>query len=147
MRWLAPVFEQGRVDIVFSGHVHNYQRSFPLTFVPKVEEDGKPLGPKGEVAGEWTLDKNFGDGSGNAKPKGVIYIVTGGGGAGVYNPEQQSNPSNWLGFTKYFAVQNSFSVVDIEGKTFRFKQMSQDGKEADADAFQLTKGNSAPVVS
>lgn len=29
MRALAPVFEQGRVHIVFTAHVHNYQRSHP----------------------------------------------------------------------------------------------------------------------
>ncbi len=29
MRPLSPIFEEGNVDIVFAGHVHNYQRSFP----------------------------------------------------------------------------------------------------------------------
>src|SRR5262249_37988607 len=28
MRVLSDVFEQGAVDVVFAGHVHNYQRSF-----------------------------------------------------------------------------------------------------------------------
>ena len=32
MRVLADVFEAGGVDIVWTGHVHNYQRTFPLTF-------------------------------------------------------------------------------------------------------------------
>jgi predicted phosphodiesterase len=34
MRLLSPIFEKGGVDVVFNGHVHNYQRSFPLTFKP-----------------------------------------------------------------------------------------------------------------
>ncbi|HLZ89665.1 MAG TPA: metallophosphoesterase family protein, partial [Puia sp.] len=34
MRLLSPIFEKGSVDIVFCGHVHNYQRSYPLTFLP-----------------------------------------------------------------------------------------------------------------
>ena len=34
MRILSPIFEAGNVDIVFNGHVHNYQRSYPLRFVP-----------------------------------------------------------------------------------------------------------------
>ncbi|HZW30985.1 MAG TPA: metallophosphoesterase family protein, partial [Isosphaeraceae bacterium] len=34
MRILAEVFEAGRVDVVFNGHVHNYQRTFPLHFTP-----------------------------------------------------------------------------------------------------------------
>src|SRR5215469_4049269 len=100
MRPLSPIFEAGHVDIVFSGHVHNYQRSFPLTFTP----DGSPVGPKGEVAGQWRLDKSFSDGAG-AKPRGVIYIVSGGGGASLYNPEQQSDPTGWQSFTNKFVSQ------------------------------------------
>jgi len=47
----------GHVDIVFAGHVHNYQRSFPLTFVPATQPDSSPAGPKGEVAGDWKLQR------------------------------------------------------------------------------------------
>lgn len=35
MRVLSPVFEAGKVDVVFSGHVHNYERSYPMRFVPQ----------------------------------------------------------------------------------------------------------------
>ena len=41
MRLLAGLFESGRVDIVFGGHVHNYQRSFPLRFVANKGKDDK----------------------------------------------------------------------------------------------------------
>jgi 3',5'-cyclic AMP phosphodiesterase CpdA len=34
MRLLAPLFEANRVNVVFNGHVHNYQRSHPMTFIP-----------------------------------------------------------------------------------------------------------------
>ena len=34
MRILSPTFEAGKVDLVFNGHVHNYQRSYPLTVRP-----------------------------------------------------------------------------------------------------------------
>ena len=74
----------------------------------------------------------------SAKPHGVIYIVSGAGGAKLYNPEQQADSSTWLPFTdKFFSEQNSFSVVDIDGKTFRFKQISIDGKEL--DSFKISK--------
>jgi hypothetical protein len=137
MRTLAPVFEKGNVDIVVSGHVHNYQRSFPMTFAPKPQPDGKPVGPKGEVAGDWNLDHQFGSGA-QAKPRGVIYIISGGGGASLYNPEQQTDPASWLPFTdRFFSVQNSFSVVDIKGKTLLFRQISIAGKEV--DSFQISK--------
>jgi hypothetical protein len=137
MRPLAPIFEAGHVDIVFSGHVHNYQRSFPLTFVPAVQADGSPAGPKGEIAGEWKLDKTFGD-EANSKPRGVIYIVSGAGGAELYNPEQQIDPASWQNFTNKFISQvHSLSVVDIQGKTFRLKQISETGDTV--DTFQVSK--------
>jgi acid phosphatase type 7 len=92
MRVLADVFEAEKVDIVFCGHVHNYQRTFPLHFVPEKRADGKPMRQKELVAGRWSLDKTF-DGRSNTRPDGVIYLVTGGGGATLYNPEQQDDPA------------------------------------------------------
>ena len=54
MRLLAPMLEAGKVDVVFNGHVHNYQRSYPLRFVPDKQgtllvggRDGKTVaGPR-----------------------------------------------------------------------------------------------------
>jgi hypothetical protein len=101
------------------------------------QRDGTPVGPKGEVVGEWKLDKTFGDGA-KAKPRGVIYIVSGAGGAELYNPEQQTDPSSWQTFTDKFISQvHSLSVVDIKGKTLRLKQVSESGESV--DAFQVSK--------
>ncbi len=137
MRALSPIFEANRVDIVFAGHVHNYQRSFPLTFVPAPQADGATASPKGEVAGEWKLDKAFGDGAA-AKPNGVIYIVSGAGGAELYNPEQQNDPASWQTFTNKFVSQvHSLSVVAIDGKTLRMKQVSDTGETV--DSFRIAK--------
>lgn len=136
MRLLAPIFEAGKVDIVFSGHVHNYQRTYPLAFAPKAQPDGLMTGPKGEVAGEWTLDREFKDGV--KSPQGVIYIVSGAGGAGLYNPEQQADQSAWQPFTqKYIADQHSLTVVEIDGGKLRMRQVSEHGFEL--DSFRLTK--------
>jgi len=137
MRPLSPIFEAGHVDVVFAGHVHNYQRSFPLEFVPKAQPDGASAVPKGEVAGDWKLDKEFGDGE-HAKPRGVVYIVSGAGGAELYNPEQQTDPASWQPFTSKFISQvHSLSVVDIEGKTLHFKQLSETGEPV--DSFRIAK--------
>ncbi len=137
MRLLSPLFEANHVDIVFAGHVHNYQRSFPLTFVPAPQPDGAATGPRGEVAGEWKLDKSFRDGA-NGGPHGIIYIVSGGGGAELYNPEQQEIPGSWQGFTDKFISQvHSLSVVDIDGKTFRLTQVSETGQTV--DSFRIVK--------
>lgn len=130
LRWLAPVFEKHGVDIVFSGHVHNYQRTFPMTFAPS-----GPGAKKGEVDGHWTLDKSYAD---QGKPKGVTYIVTGAGGAGLYNPEQEGNPATWQEFTKRFVSKtHSLSILDLKGKQLTFRQLDGTGKEI--DRFQIKK--------
>jgi 3',5'-cyclic AMP phosphodiesterase CpdA len=137
MRVLSPVFEAGNVDVVFAGHVHNYQRTYPLTFVPKRQENGAVLGPRGEVAGEWKLDRAFKDGAG-AKPQGVVYIVSGAGGAELYSVAMQADPAKWKEFTyKFFSEQHSLSVIDVDGKTFRLRQISDAGKEV--DSFRIEK--------
>jgi acid phosphatase type 7 len=137
MRVLAPVFEEGGVDVVFNGHVHNYQRSFPLKFAPRPQPGGRVQGPEGQVKGEFRLDTEFRDGA-TAKPNGVIYIVSGGGGAALYNREQMKNPAGWQPFTaKFIADVHSFTLVDLNDSTFELKQISETGKEV--DAFRIVK--------
>lgn len=137
MRLLSPVFEKGKVDIVFSGHVHNYQRSFPMTFTPDKKgtllvggKDNKVI--RGRVVnGKWTLDKSF-DGKKNTKPNGVIYIVTGAGGQELYNPEQNNDPDSWQKFTcKFISNTHSLSIIDIKGGTFTLRQVATNGTELD----------------
>jgi len=128
MRGLADVFEKYKVTVVFNGHVHNYQRSFPLSFVSKPGGFNKTTG---ELDGDWTLDKNY-DGKVNTKPKGVIYMVTGAGGAKLYNPEQQTQPDGWQSFTsKFISTTNSFTIVDVKGKQLTVKQIGANGDELD----------------
>jgi hypothetical protein len=68
----------------------------------------------------------------------VIYLVTGGGGARLYNPEQQSDPKSWQEFTvKYVADTHSLTYASISGDTLAIRQISQEGKEV--DAFTVTK--------
>ncbi len=143
MRLLAPIFEKGNVDVVFNGHVHNYQRSFPLHFAP--DNKGTLLiGGKNNktirgrvVPGLWTLDKNF-NGRLNTKANGVIYIVTGAGGQMLYNPEQENQPDTWQKFTnKFISSVHSFTQIDIDGKKLKLKQIDVNGKEI--DAITLTK--------
>ncbi|HEV8146938.1 MAG TPA: metallophosphoesterase family protein [Bryobacteraceae bacterium] len=134
MRKLSETFEQGGVDVVIAGHVHNYQRSWPLTFA--VDPTIPPPVPR-RVPGKWTLDKAF-DGKKNTRPKGVIYLVTGAGGAGLYNPDQGDDPESWMGFTNKFVSRvHSLTVAEIDGRTAKFRQISATGEEV--DAFTITK--------
>lgn len=137
MRVLSDIFEQGGVDVVFAGHVHNYQRSFPLRFQPRPGSGRKLVSRNGKVEGTFTLDRRF-DGKTETKPDGVIYLVTGAGGAGLYNPEQQNLPSSWQEFTaKYFAEKHSLTLVDVKDRTLSVRQLSEEGVEV--DRFTLTK--------
>jgi len=127
MRKMSDVFETGGVDIVFAGHVHNYQRSYPLRFRLAAGEPAE----KGHVDGEFTLDKQY-DGAAHTKPNGVIYLVTGAGGAHLYNPEQQDAPEGWQAFTnKFVSTVNSLTVVDASGGKLSIRQVSKDGQELD----------------
>ena len=137
MRLMAEVFQEGGVDLVFSGHVHNYQRSFPIRFVPEKDGAGKLLIDKKRVGGAWKLDKSF-DGLDKTHPDGVIYLVTGAGGQHLYNPEQHDDPGSWQEFTHKFSSKvHSLTVADVNGPTLTVRQVSADGEEL--DRFVVTK--------
>jgi hypothetical protein len=68
----------------------------------------------------------------------VIYIVSGAGGAGLYSVGMQKEPSTWQPFTyKFVSEEHSMSVLDISGKNFKLKQISDSGQQV--DAFQIVK--------
>ena len=131
-RWVADLMEKYHVDLVFAGHVHNYQRTYPLTF--KVAADAPKLGL---VPGEFQFDREF-DGVSKTKAKSPIYIVTGAGGAGLYDPAQGDEQASWQSYTtKFVSNVNSFSWIEVTGKKLDFKQLDATGREV--DRFTLTK--------
>ncbi|NIG55861.1 metallophosphoesterase [Chitinophaga sp. Cy-1792] len=143
MRLLSPILEAGQVDVVLNGHVHNYQRSFPMHFAPEKKgtllvggKDNKTI--RGRVVpGKWTLDHNF-DGHTQTKPQGIIYLVTGAGGQELYNEDQQEDTDSWQKFTyKFISSIHSFTVADVNGGKLTFRQISEEGKEL--DTFTITK--------
>ncbi len=144
MRILSPTFEAGKVDLVFSGHVHNYQRSYPLRFDPSAGNSAAPIiGKDGKlvksrhVDGTFTLDRSF-NGQSNTTPKGIIYIVTGAGGQHLYDPQQQDDPASWQPFTvKHISKLHSLTVADVDGSTLPVRQLTADGDEV--DRFVVTK--------
>jgi predicted phosphodiesterase len=131
-RVLSDVFEAGGVDVVIAGHVHNYQRTYPLTF-----QADKVSFPLKQVSGKWTLDKSY-DGAQNTQPKGIIYLVTGAGGAELYDQAQTDDPSSWLEFTaKFQSKVHSLTSAEIDGRTAKFRQISESGDVL--DSFTITK--------
>ena len=83
------------------------------------------------VDGDFEFDKTF-DGTSDTTPEGVVYIVTGAGGAGAYDPDQTDNVPTWQPFTqKLVSDVYSFTVVDIDGARLTLKQISEQGEELD----------------
>src|SRR5262249_39176565 len=74
MRSISKLLEDHGVNIVFNGHEHNYQRTWPLRARPRVAEAPTSAGPRAVV-----VDTTF-DGIQNIVPDGVIHVVEGAGG-------------------------------------------------------------------
>jgi hypothetical protein len=132
MRLVADILEHRGVDLVFAGHVHNYQRTRPLRFLAKPAPDRTfKAGPMYAVDGDFELDRTF-DGTKDTTPDGVLYIVTGAGGAGAYDPDQTDNQPTWQEYTaKLVGDVYSFTAVDVNGTTLTLKQISDTGVELD----------------
>lgn len=134
MRLLAPLFEEAGVDIVFAGHVHNYQRSKPLRFTPKHAMPELGL----DVRGQFALDEKF-DGVKQTKPDGVIYVVTGGGGAELYPMMPNHAPGTVMADpdspttfnAKFVDDRHTFTVVDLEPHQLAMRQIDDRGLEVD----------------
>lgn len=133
-RLFAPIFQKYHVDMVLSGHVHNYQRSKPLLF--HLEPGAYPL-PIHLVPGRFDLDHQF-NGITQTRPKGVIYIISGAGGAPLNDKEMTHQPKTWQPFTqKLIADQYSFSFIQIKENKLHFQQIDSEGKII--DQFCVTK--------
>ena len=132
MRLLAPVFEKHGVDAVFSGHNHTYERNYPLRFTVVPQKDGSPKDSRGRVNGTFKFDKSF-DGVTVTRPQGVVYIVSGGGGAKLYlGPERRADLAALPPYTcKFVDDVHSFTVCDVSQGKLAFRQVAADGRELD----------------
>jgi hypothetical protein len=133
MRVLSKVFEDANVDVVFSGHVHNYQRTAPLKFKLTSFNASKSH----QAPGQWTIDPEY-DGKSHTKPSGIIYLVSGAGGAFLYDKGQGGDRRSWHDFTVQFVSDvHSFTAVEINGGKATFRQVDSQGKAV--DSFEVTK--------
>jgi hypothetical protein len=74
MRAAAKFLEDHGVNMVFNGHEHNYQRTFPIRANANVAAGPSPSGPAAV-----SIDASF-DGVTQTVPDGVLYLVEGAGG-------------------------------------------------------------------
>jgi len=142
MRQIWPILEKRRVSLVFTGHLHSYQRTRPLRFTPK------PAGTSDKAhfgnPANLVEDTAFTGQDGATKADGVIHIVTGAGGA---NPKDYPYPPGHPGYPgqtppKPYPVHlrwrtTCFSQLDITGDKVDFRQVGTDG--AVLDHFTLTR--------
>ena len=133
-RLITDLLEAGNVQLVLSGHVHNYQRTYPLKFT----QTG-PMERIGEVPGSFQFDHHY-DGVTNTKPDGLIYLITGAGGARLYDTEQdiKINPTSWQPFTKtMISREHSLTVLDVTPQSLDIQQINGQGKVI--DRFRITR--------
>lgn len=93
------------VDIVFNGHDHTYERTFPLLDSAPVNKDEEP---------------NY------TNPGGVVYIVTGGGGRALYERTQFTNA-----FTARFESVHHLVRVDVSGPSLTLTAIDINGMPFD----------------
>ncbi len=127
-RLIADLVQEGNVQLVLSGHVHNYQRSHPLKFT----QTG-PMTGTGEVPGSFVFDHQY-DGIIHTKPDGPLYVVTGAGGARLYDTNQDAEvgPKSWQPFTqKMISREHSLTILDVTPEALDIKQVNGAGKEID----------------
>jgi uncharacterized repeat protein (TIGR01451 family) len=79
MRRIAKFLEDHGVNVVFNGHEHNYQRTYPLRALSDVGDAPTSSGPAAVA-----IDSAF-DGDKDTVPDGVIYLVEGAGGEDTHD--------------------------------------------------------------
>lgn len=139
MRALSPLFERCGVDVVLSGHEHNYQRTRPLRFAPRDLAGAKAVGGGPRlVPGTFAVDRTF-DGRTATRPDGIVYITTGAGGNDLYDPQMNENPASWLHkedmdadyVAKMVSDRHSLTVFDMDARKLEMRQVDEWGREID----------------
>jgi len=107
---IGPLIDQYGVDVVFTAHEHNFERTH------LIKNDSKVIDvPNGSVLGD---------------PQGAIYYVSGGAGAGLNDCDGNA----W--FTANFYNVRHFLRVQVNGKTLNIKAIQPDGALLDEITIQ-----------
>ena len=125
MRLLSETFHKHKVQMVWNGHVHNYQRTLPLVFHPT-----EKVTKKGTVDGTFDLDAKY-DALKGGKPNGQIYVITGAGGASLYKKYKSEDGKPQKFTSKMVNDIHSFTIVEINPTRLSVKQVDAEGKEID----------------
>jgi hypothetical protein len=134
MRLLGPMLQKCGVDVVLTGHVHNYQRSRPMHFAPAPRKPGERL-----IGGTFSIDTEF-DGVTKTRPRGTIHIVSGGGGGSLIKDDlartekmlREKYGDNWAPYTaKHIVDRHSLVSGEVTPQQLTLCAVDQTGAEID----------------
>jgi PKD repeat protein len=118
---IAPILDAAGVDILFNGHAHDYQRSYPIL---------------AEEITDSMTDSDYID------PEGTFYVVTGGA-----SETRESSDDCW--FTRFSSSTIHFTLMDIQDGVLDLQAIDIDGNVL--DRMSITKralaGNLPPTVN
>ncbi|MBY0503203.1 MAG: metallophosphoesterase [Bryobacteraceae bacterium] len=129
---IVPILEAANVDLVFTGHSHNYERSYLIdghygtaaTFTAAMKKDGG----NGRLDGTGAYRK-----AGLGGHEGTVYVVAGSG--SQISPQIYGvHPTTFTMFNQLGSV-----VLDVNGNTLDVKFLRETG--AVADYFSMQKGS------
>jgi hypothetical protein len=104
---LAPIIDRFEVDLVLTGHDHNYQRSHPV---------------RGGIVLDAWQDPTF------VRPRGTIYVLTGGGGGVLYDEIERSDHR----FTRIFEARHHFVEMEMTRDRISLRAIGDDGEVLDS---------------
>jgi hypothetical protein len=115
-----PLFDQYGVDLVLAGHIHNYQRTFPLNYNPSNPED--PI----------VTSTNAND---YINPRGAIFAIVGTGGAwlGPISDKESYVVAQHDDFYGQLDIKITDNGNRMEGKFYR------NSNNTILDTFSITK--------
>ncbi|MBX9672547.1 MAG: metallophosphoesterase [Candidatus Obscuribacterales bacterium] len=129
-RLILDVVQAKGVDMIFAGHSHCYERTRPIVFNPLKGQKAFAMSWDKKVTGRFDIDNDY-DGIKKTRSRGIIHIVTGGGGAplypkGAYFPDKSSDY-----MLRYDSSKHSFTSLDLDGTRATITQIDEDGKTMD----------------
>ena len=116
-----PLFDKYKVDIALQGHLHAYERSYPITF--NDDDVGKPI--------VTNTDSNTYE-----NPKGTIFVTAGTGGAHTMKISK-SKPFSASGLDGEFGIVNI--SLENDGTLLKSSFIENNGDEDVYDQFDIIK--------
>ena len=140
---ILPILEAGGVDLVLSGHSHDYERSYlidgtystPTPDFATLEATGHILDDgNGKPAGDGAYQK----GAGISSHGGTVYVVAGHGGAATGGT--LDHPVMYFSETLHGSC-----ILDVSGGTLTLTNVRATGVVS--DTFEIVKGPQSPKVA